>query len=132
MRSPVIDDDEVKIDLDRNFTEHAEGEVFKELRMVMSYDPVCIQSTIRTLRHENGQDLLIDEEPLEDVYEVEYLANILDQSSDRLLEVSRFRLAMSPDVPQGLAALMKTMLRSRKVTNLLYESYANQQKTKEI
>ena len=130
--SPVIDDDEVKIDLDRNFTEHAEGEVFKELRMVMSYDPVCIQSTIRTLRHENGQDLLIDEEPLEDVYEVEYLANILDQSSDRLLEVSRFRLAMSPDVPQGLAALMKTMLRSRKVTNLLYESYANQQKTKEI
>ena len=130
--SPVIDDDEVKIDLDRNFTEHAEGEVFKELRMVMSYDPVCIQSTIRTLRHENGQDLLIDEEPLEDVYEVEYLANILDQSSDRLLEVSRFRLAMSPDVPQGLAALMKTMLRSRKVTNLLYESYDNQQKTKEI
>ena len=125
------DDDDVKIDLDRNFVQHSEGEVFKELRLVVSAEPLLFSPTIRTLRYANGQDILLSQTVLKEVSDMEELGTLLDQSPE-ISQVSRFRLAMSPDVPTGFAQLIKIMFRSKKLLNLIYESYDQQKAEEEI
>ena len=125
------DDDDIKIDLDRNFVQHSEGEVFKELRLVISAEPLLFSPTIRTFRYANGQDILLSQTVLKEVSDMEELGTLLDQSPE-ISQVSRFRLAMSPDVPTGLAQLIKTMFRSKKLLNLIYESYDQQKAEEEI
>ena len=125
------DDDDVKIDLDRNFVQHSEGEVFKELRLVISAEPLLFSPTIRTLRYANGQDILLSQTVLKEVSDMEELGTLLDQSPE-ISQVSRFRLAMSPDVPTGFAQLIKIMFRSKKLLNLIYESYDQQKAEEEI
>ena len=125
------DDDDVKIDLDRNFVQHSEGEVFKELRLVISAEPLLFSPTIRTLRYANGQDILLSQTVLKEVSDMEELGTLLDQSPE-ISQVSRFRLAMSPDVPTGFAQLIKIMFRSKRLLNLIYESYDQQKAEEEI
>ena len=62
---------------------------------------------------------------------MEELGTLLDQSPE-ISQVSRFRLAMSPDVPTGFAQLIKIMFRSKKLLNLIYESYDQQKAEEEI
>lgn len=124
------DDDEVKINLDKNFVEHKEGDVFKELLMVVSYDPMRTLSSIRTFQYKNGEDILLSETTPKESKDMDELDKFA-QSND-LNEVTRVRIAFSPDVPTGLAQLIKNMFRSKKVLNMIYESYDEQKAEEEI